>query len=1665
MNPEYQPLTAMKRLFFLLWLYLLLPFASGQAYDSIIDVRDGQKYTIVKIGDQWWMAENLNIGTYKESIYTGVNHPDVSNNAVIEKYCYDNDTNNCIVYGGLYDWNEMMIYNPSDDSTIGTTQGICPAGWHLPTDPEWDALITYIGGATVAGGKLKEEGTSHWNSPNVDATNEYGFSAFGAGRRHSDGSFISLGDYGNFWTSTQYDAAKGWRYVVEWTSGQSYRFDFIKSNGLSIRCTRDSYPIEITLSGTNTSSINGHDGSIDLQVKGGKKPFIFSWSNGETTEDISDLTEGIYSVTVTDANDSSATDSIRIYDTFVDERDGQRYKAVRIGDQIWMAENLNVGTRIEGISGSSDNMVIEKYCFEDFEANCDTFGGFYQWDEMMQYNPSDDGDTGTIQGVCPVGWHIPTDNEWKILEEELGVDAIELDNTGWRGTDEGGMLKDTGTCFWNDPNTGATNSIGYSALGTGYRSFNGTFWEKGLVTHFWSATEYGAITTEAFKRQLSNTYATISRSSIQKTFGYPVRCVRDIIDPLTIALEGTNTSSIRGNDGAIDLTINGGLPSYHVNWSDGSTTEDVAGLSAGVYTVTVTDTLGTQVIDSIRIYDTFVDERDGQRYKAVKIGGQVWMAENLNYYTPTESMYYDNDSATYADTYGRLYWLATARQVCPSGWHLPTDDEWKILEKELGMPEEQLNLQTWRGTNEGGKIKEAGLLHWSSPNTDATNETGFSALPAGAEEFGSFYYIGLSADFWVYSYSAWMRTLSFSNGGIARGKLPGPDRGLSVRCIIDIDTLKITLDPTHTTQINGQDGAVDLTITGGLQPFNISWSEGSTTEDLSELSAGEYAVTVTDSRDSTVIDTIRIYDTFVDDRDSKIYKAVTIGDQVWMAENLNHGTRVYLSASQSDNETIEKFCYSDNELYCDMFGGLYKWNEAMQYNPSDNGVIGTTKGICPTGWHLPTDDEWKSMEIYLGMSKEDSDNTDWRGTDEGGKLKQAGVQFWYPPNTGATNETGFNGLPSGYSMSTNSIFTGIGEWSSHWTATEFNSTYAWFRDLNYSRSDINRRNDQKGYGFAIRCVKNPQDCMINEIQLSKTDIICNGTEDGAVELSITGSGVNTISWSIGDTTQSITGLPAGWYSVIVTDSVGCSLKDSTEILEPSPLWMDINDCPYQIEPCGHVSAPGASDGAAAVIPYGGTPPYIYLWDDDLNTTDSLVTGLSAYIWYHVTVTDANGCIDTGSVYFYEPGILEGSITDSTNISCYGLADGTATVSFNGGFPPVTFLWDDDSASTTQTVTGLAANRWYRVVISDNGSQSITDSIVLSEPDPIIIEKEVKRKICTGNHDGYISLDVSGGTSPYDYHWNTGETTPNIIDLGIGKYHVTVTDANGCVEEDSVQIDSITTFQDAEICMVTVTKDNRIVVVWEKDYNESIAAYNIYREITKDNYIKIATVPFDSLSIYVDDASVPTELPHLYKISITDSCGIVSDLSPYHKSIHLQTNAGLSNEVNLSWSEYEGFDYYEYEIFRGKSLDNLLSIRSITSSVRAWTDENPPYGDNFYRIMVVKPEPCYPTRLKTNEYDAPFSNYDQETIVGMNEISMERLVVYPNPFNESTMIQFFNPEKDRYRFYITDLAGKVVYFEDNIYADQIEFNRGNLPDGMYFVELRGSRIYRERMIIE
>ena len=429
-------------------------------YDSIIDSRDGHVYKTVKIGVQEWMAENLN---YYDATLDG------------RSWCYgaenSENTPNCAVTGRLYTWT-AAINMPEEECGSGKScnlrarkiQGLCPDGWLLPSIAEWDALLANIGEVSVYlhGDQLRSQtGWCRGGACVGGGRDLYGFSALPAGLwaigschgACSVDQFIHDGSFAYFWSSNENLDSTAHSEFLGGNHGLNHSSSY-KNSGLSVRCLKG-------------------DASSSTLVE-------------------------LASPCKTESEDSCE------YGELEDSRDGQTYKTVTIGTQTWMAENLNFKT-----DSSS--------CYDNEESNCTKYGRLYTWAAAIGKSENECGygyvcslPSGNIQGACPSGWHLPSDDEWYTL-----INAV-----GGSSTAEKVLRSTSG---WKDDSNG-TDAFGFSALPAGYRYiYNGEIFSGvSIIANFWSSTEY------------TRNIAYIMEMGFEKRGGFKgkneevsIRCVKD----------------------------------------------------------------------------------------------------------------------------------------------------------------------------------------------------------------------------------------------------------------------------------------------------------------------------------------------------------------------------------------------------------------------------------------------------------------------------------------------------------------------------------------------------------------------------------------------------------------------------------------------------------------------------------------------------------------------------------------------------------------------------------------------------------------------------------------------------------------------------------------------------------------------------------------------------------------------------------------------------------------------------------------------------------------------------------------------------------------------------------------------------------------------------------
>lgn len=446
-------------------------------YGTVTDIRDGKIYRTVQIGNQTWMAENLNF-EYKVKRDEG--------DTVSYGMC---STDNCEISGRYYTWAEAMdsaaVFSQNsagcgfghECSIKNPARGICPEGWHIPTGTEWETLYKVVGERPHA---LQAKGFGDWSDLTreewPESTDEFGFSAFPVGSYYG-GDILHLGN-AYFWSTTEYNGSIAYHWILG--ENQAYlTHSFVHKHAhFSVRCLKDE------------SSVQQSSSSV-----------VSSSSSPEGYVDPSTVVTG----------------------TMTDERDGQTYKTVTIGTQTWMAENLNYA--YTGVPYKVDDCTSDSisWCYDNDPANCTKYGRLYTWAAAMD-------SVGTwstngkscgyrkacwpiypVRGICPKGWHLPDSTEWNTL-----VTAVADSSTA------GEMLKSSNG--WNNSGNG-TDAYFFSALPAGICFPGGGFDEEGDAALFWSSAVFDR--DNAYVIGMSCDYDFAHLLNHNKDLGFSVRCVKD----------------------------------------------------------------------------------------------------------------------------------------------------------------------------------------------------------------------------------------------------------------------------------------------------------------------------------------------------------------------------------------------------------------------------------------------------------------------------------------------------------------------------------------------------------------------------------------------------------------------------------------------------------------------------------------------------------------------------------------------------------------------------------------------------------------------------------------------------------------------------------------------------------------------------------------------------------------------------------------------------------------------------------------------------------------------------------------------------------------------------------------------------------------------------------
>ncbi len=841
-----------------------------------------------------------------------------------------------------------------------------------------------------------------------------------------------------------------------------------------------------------------------------------------------------------------------------------------------------------------------------------------------------------------------------------------------------------------------------------------------------------------------------------------------------------------GSDGAIDLTISGGITPYTFTWAGGiPPVEDPTGLSAGIYSVTVVDNTGNCVVlDTIEVLEPSLVSASNTTQDAACNGigtGQStinpsggtapytyqWDASAGNQTTQTatglgQGLYQytvtDFNGCTFVglDTISQPTALAfTSGQdsvlcngdatgsayVSPTGGVGPYTYLWDV---------NAANQTTDTATNLAAGSYDVTITDVNGCDTTATVSVfepqvlgvgviGFDNPQCNGDSTGT---ISTTTQGGTLPYTyLWSNTETTSN----ISDLPAGFYGLTVTdgngCTATASTT--LFEPTALTSTTSSvdascsgsfDGEVSVVANGGTSPFTYAWSTTpiSTTDNVTGLDVGTYYVTVTDAQGCTQID------------------SATVGSVVILVDNevLTNLTcfeggdgAISVTPSGSPN-TPYTYTWSPNT------GVPVSSGPSATINGLDTGtfvlVISDAAGCNITETYVLT----QPTEVEASISSQDSVSC-------------------FTGNDGSATASASGG-------------TVAGAYTFQWDAAAGNQTTPTATGLSAGTYTVTVTDDNNCSDTAIVTILEPAEVQVSLISQQATS--CPDTDDGEAVVSVIGgTQPYTYSWPSGETTANPVLLPDGANLVTVTDANGCQDTLTVFIAEPSTVIIQLTGT--------DITCNGGSDGAITTTNSGGTPPYTYTWDNALATGQN-PTNLPAGI-YNLTLTDNNGCEYFASDTLNEPTAVSGSISTS-DVSCFGLSDGSAIAVGSGGVGPYTYNWSNTATGDTATGFGFGS---HDVTITDASGCTHIEPFSISQPTQIVATITGQTPVsCFGLANGTATISASGGTTPpaYSFLWDSNasnQTTATATGLEVGTYSVTVTDGNGCTDSTTVTITS------------------------------------------------------------------------------------------------------------------------------------------------------------------------------------------------------------------------------------------------------------------------------------
>lgn len=584
---------------------------------------------------------------------------------------------------------------------------------------------------------------------------------------------------------------------------------------------------------------------------------------------------------------------------------------------------------------------------------------------------------------------------------------------------------------------------------------------------------------------------------------------------------------------------------------------------------------------------------------------------------------------------------------------------------------------------------------------------------------------------------------------------------------------------------------------------------------------------------------------------------------------------------------------------------------------------------------------------------------------------------------------------------------------------------------------------------------------IPDIDLTITNTTCSNNNGSAISSVTGGLPPYDYYWSNGTDGPEITNLGASTYYLNITDANDCYVMDVATIQSSE---IDITYAATDN------SCAGDANGAIDLIVNGSTGPYTFYWSNGETTEDisNLYSGQ-----YEVFVTDINGCMSTQTINIAEPAPISSEINATQTTAC-GSLDGDLSASIDGGVPTYTFSWTNSAGSVVGTAASLTnvGEGFYTLTTTDLVGCTHISNGVISEPGaPIVTVNELTAASCLD--DGAIDIDISTLNTIQSIDWSNNETTEDISGLSAGNYSVIVTDNNGCIGNLNVNLEPV--YPDfTEICMVTVDSNTTTnLVIWEKPITTEIDYFIVYRETSvAGQFLAVDTIQYEDESAFTDPVAYPQLRSWRYKLAVVNNCGVKSELSPAHKTMHITIAEGTPGTYEVNWDNYEGFTFPTFDLYRHTELNGWELLSNLPTTTFSYSDIPPSDIGLDYMITITPPSIC--TSTKAQDHNTSRSNTSSSILIppgegdnatdGITETELENLMlIYPNPSTSFFNVYLNTQINHSITVNVYDIKGSVIQtFEVN--KSEFIVQLKNFEAGMYILEINtGSAIVRKQLI--